>query len=100
MENLTIGIVGLGLIGGSLAKATKKNTEHKVYAYDISEDTLSRALKEKAIDKELTETNLKECDYVFIPLYPEAVKEYITKNAGNFKENAVVIDCAGVKRCV
>ena len=100
MTNLTIGVVGMGLIGGSLVKAAKKNTKHKVYGFDISASTVKAALTEKAIDKELTSENLKECDYVFIPLYPEAVKEYLTKNAKNFKENAVVIDCAGVKRCV
>lgn len=97
---MVIGIVGLGLIGGSLAKATKKNTNHKVYGFDISETTIKSALKEKSINKELTSENLNECDYVFIPLYPEAVKDYLVKNANNFKENAVVIDCAGVKRCV
>lgn len=97
---MVIGIVGLGLIGGSLAKATKKNTNHKVYGFDISETTVKSALKEKSINKELTSENLNECDYVFIPLYPEAVKDYLVKNAKNFKENAVVIDCAGVKRCV
>ena len=100
MTNLTIGVVGMGLIGGSLVKAAKKNTNHKVYGFDISVSTVKAALTEKVIDKELTSENLKECDYVFIPLYPEAVKEYLTKNANNFKENAVVIDCAGVKRCV
>lgn len=97
---MVIGIVGLGLIGGSLAKATKKNTNHKVYGFDISEETVKSALKEKSINKELTSENLNECDYVFIPLYPEAVKEYLIKNAKNFKSGAVVIDCAGVKRCV
>ncbi len=97
---MIIGIVGLGLIGGSLAKATKKNTNHKVYGFDISETTVKSALKEKSINKELTSENLKECDYVFIPLYPEAVKDYLLKNSKNFKSGAVVIDCAGVKRCV
>lgn len=97
---MIIGIVGLGLIGGSLAKATKKNTNYKVYGFDISETTVKSALKEKSINKELTSENLKECDYVFIPLYPEAVKDYLLKNSKNFKSGAVVIDCAGVKRCV
>ena len=71
-----------------------------MYGFDISEATVKSALKDKSINKELTSENLKECDYVFIPLYPEAVKEYLIKNAKSFKENAVVIDCAGVKRCV
>ena len=48
----------------------------------------------------MTEKRLASCDYVFIPLYPEAVIEYVNKNAKIFKEGAVVIDCAGVKRSV
>ena len=40
MANLTIGVVGLGLIGGSLVKAIKKNTKHKVFGFDISKETI------------------------------------------------------------
>lgn len=97
---MNIGIVGLGLIGGSLAKSAKKNTKYKVYGYDISAEVIKNAVSEKSIDGELTEKRLSSCDYVFIPLYPEAVIEYVRKNAENFKEGAVVIDCAGVKRSV
>ncbi len=97
---MNIGIVGLGLIGGSLAKSAKKNTKFKVYGFDISADVVKSALSEGSIDGELTEKRLASCDYVFIPLYPEAVIEYVKKNAGIFKEGAVVIDCAGVKRAV
>ena len=97
---MNIGIVGLGLIGGSLAKSAKKNTKHKVYGYDIDKKVINSAISEQIIDGELTEKRLSACDYVFIPLYPEAVVEYVKKHADNFKENAVVIDCAGVKRSV
>ncbi len=97
---MNIGVVGLGLIGGSLAKSAKKNTQHKVYGYDISKDVIKNAISEKSIDGELTEKRLSTCDYVFIPLYPEAVIEYVEKNATVFKEGATVIDCAGVKRSV
>lgn len=97
---MNIGIVGLGLIGGSLAKSAKKNTKHKVYGFDISKDVIKSAIEEKSIDGELTEKRLATCDYVFIPLYPEAVIEYVEKNASIFKDGATVIDCAGVKRCV
>ncbi len=97
---MNIGIVGLGLIGGSLAKSAKKNTKHKVYGYDIDKKVINSAISEQSIDGELTEKRLSACDYVFIPLYPEAVVEYVKKSADNFKENAVVIDCAGVKRSV
>lgn len=97
---MNIGVVGLGLIGGSIAKSAKKNTKFKVYGYDINEAVVKKAINEKSIDGELTEKSLAVCDYVFIPLYPEAVVEYVEKNASVFKEGAVVIDCAGVKRSV
>ena len=97
---MNIGIVGLGLIGGSLAKSAKKNTKYKVYGYDISKEVIKSAIAEKSIDGELTEKRLASCDYVFIPLYPEAVVEYVEKNASIFKDGATVIDCAGVKRSV
>lgn len=97
---MNIGIVGLGLIGGSLAKSAKKNTKFKVYGYDLDKNVITKAISGKSIDGELTEKRLSTCDYVFIPLYPEAVIEYVKKNADVFKENAVVIDCAGVKRSV
>ena len=97
---MNIGIVGLGLIGGSLAKSAKKNTKYKVYGYDICKEVIKSAVAEKSIDGELTEKRLASCDYVFIPLYPEAVIEYVEKNASIFKDGATVIDCAGVKRSV
>ena len=97
---MNIGVVGLGLIGGSIAKSAKKNTNFKVYGYDINEAVVKKAINEKSIDGELTEKRLAVCDYVFIPLYPEVVVEYVEKNASVFKEGAVVIDCAGVKRSV
>lgn len=97
---MNIGVVGLGLIGGSIAKSAKKNTNFKVYGYDINEAVVKKAIQEKSIDGELTEKRLAVCDYVFIPLYPEAVVEYVEKNASVFKDGAVIIDCAGVKRSV
>lgn len=97
---MKIGVVGLGLIGGSLAKSAKKNTNFKVYGYDLNKEVIKNAISENSIDGELTQKRLQSCDYVFIPLYPEAVIEYVENNASFFKEGAVVIDCAGVKRCV
>ncbi len=97
---MNIGIVGLGLIGGSLVKAAKKNTNFRVYGYDLNHDVIKRAISEGSIDDELSTNNLKGCDYVFIPLYPEAVISYVENNAEFFKDGAVVIDCAGVKRTV
>ena len=97
---MNIGVVGLGLIGGSIAKSAKKNTQFKVYGYDIDKTVVKNAKEQGFIDGELTDSKLSTCDYVFVPLYPEAVIEYVSCNAGKFKDDAVVIDCAGVKRSV
>ena len=97
---MNIGVVGLGLIGGSIAKSAKKKTKFKVYGYDIDQNTVKNAISERSIDGELTEKRIATCDYIFIPLYPEAVIEFVEKNASIFKDGATVIDCAGVKRNV
>lgn len=97
---MNIGVVGLGLIGGSIAKSAKKNTKFKVYGYDIDPATVKKAIAEDSIDGELTEKRISTCDYIFIPLYPEAVIKFVEKYASLFKDGATVIDCAGVKRSV
>ena len=44
-----IGVVGLGLIGGSIAKSAKKNTKFKVYGFDIDPVTIKNAISEKLL---------------------------------------------------
>lgn len=94
---MEIGIVGLGLIGGSIAKAIKNNTGYKAWGYDINMATVYKARLLEAIDGELTDKKLGECDVVIIALYPGAVVEYIEANAEKFKKGAIVLDCAGIK---
>ena len=97
---MKIGITGLGLIGGSMAKAIKETKEHTVYGYDTDESTLLAAELTDAIDGMLSEENLSECDVVIVSLYPEATIDYIIKNADKFKKDCIVFDCCGVKRAV
>ena len=95
---MKIGVVGLGLIGGSLAKAINKKTQHQVFAWDESEIVRQSATLLQAVHGFLPEGNPEGCDLVLIALYPKATIEYIKKFAGAFKKNAIVADCAGVKR--
>lgn len=95
---MTIGIVGMGLIGGSMAKAIKLKTKNKVLGYDISISEMKKALLLEAIDEELTDQNLPSCDIVIIAIYPQDTIDYIIKNAPNFKKDAIIMDCAGVKK--
>lgn len=97
---MIFGIVGLGLIGGSLARSIKFHTNHTVYAADLNETTLLQARMVGAMDEQLTEENLSQCDVVLVALYPKAAVEYILAHKKQFKENALVIDCCGVKRFV
>ena len=97
---MKIGIIGLGLMGGSLAKAISFGTEHTVWGTNRSKEAVQKALFVGAIQKELTKEDLKECDLVIVSLYPEATIDYIKENASNFKKDAIVMDISGVKRYV
>lgn len=94
---MIIGVVGLGLIGGSLCKAIKQNTSHTVYGYDISKSITDYAVMDNAIDKALDDRNICECDYILICVYPQATIDFLREKASIISKNTVVIDCGGVK---
>lgn len=94
---MTVGICGLGLIGGSMAKAYKE-AEHKIYAFDIDASTLGFASISGIIDGELNEKSIKECELIFIALYPAAAINYLKKFAPLISKSTVVIDLCGTKR--
>lgn len=97
---MKVGIIGLGLMGGSLAKAISFGTEHTVWGTNRSPEAVQKALFVGAIEKELTNEDLKECDLVIVSLYPQASIDYIIENAKKFKKGAIVMDISGVKRYV
>ncbi|MBR5542612.1 MAG: prephenate dehydrogenase [Oscillospiraceae bacterium] len=97
---MTVGIVGLGLIGGSLAKAFKFNSDYTVLACDRDEVSYKRAVLVNAVDGKLCDENIADCDFVFLCLYPTATVEYMKKNAHLISRETVVIDCCGVKGSV
>ncbi|MDR0903637.1 MAG: prephenate dehydrogenase/arogenate dehydrogenase family protein [Ruminococcus sp.] len=90
---MKITIVGLGLIGGSLAKTIKKHTNHTVNGIDTNPETIKLALSQGAIDTNIDDTTL--ADITFVCLYPEATVSYILGN--NFKGASIVSDVCGVK---
>lgn len=97
---MTIGIVGLGLIGGSLARSIKVHTDFEVLGMDINPQTMLQANLLGAIDGTLTEDNLARCDVVLVALYPAAIVTWITEHQDAFRPGAWVIDCGGVKEAV
>lgn len=94
---MNIAVVGLGLIGGSICKALKKNTDHTVFGFDTNESINSFALLDSSIDKNLNDDNLKMCDFIFLCVYPKATIDFVKEKAGLIKNGAVVIDCGGIK---
>lgn len=96
---MTVGIVGLGLIGGSFAKAYHAAGE-RVLAQDIDLDVLSFAVISGAVDEELTDETMAECDLVLLAVCPAAAVEWLRKNAPKIASHTIVIDCCGTKRTV
>lgn len=94
---MKIGIVGLGLIGGSLAKAIKKNTHEICCGLDINQATVTAALAQEAIDSAITADELDRCDVVIISLYPQHTIDFILENKNRFKKGGIVIDTCGIK---
>lgn len=94
-----IGIVGFGLIGGSMGMAIKKYTSHFVYAFDNNKDTRDYIEEKGLCDGvyDSTDGKLWECDIIFVGLYPYKTVEFINDNASKFKEGAIICDLCGVK---
>lgn len=97
---MNIGIVGMGLIGGSMAKAIKTYTDNNVYGWNRTQATVDEAISMNVLDGNLTEDIIPSCDLLIISLYPEATIDYVKKHAHLINKNAVVIDCGGVKRLI
>lgn len=97
---MDIGIVGLGLIGGSLAKAISQNTDHTVYGTDLSDQVVKKAILVDAIERQLTDDLLPHCDIVIVALYPQDTIDYVKSHASLIKKDAIVVDCSGVKDIV
>jgi len=96
---MNVGIIGLGLIGGSLAKAYKV-AEHTVFAHDTDQSILDFAIMSGAVDAPLDDHALRNCELVLIALYPHIAIEYLEKAAQHIKPETTVIDCCGTKKNV
>lgn len=97
---MKIGIVGLGLIGGSLAKALKFHTDHTVLGWNRTAEVVLKAKLLGAIDGELTDAQIADCDMLICALYPQLTVDFVLKYAPTLKKGAIVLDACGVKRVI
>ena len=94
---MTVGILGLGLIGGSLARAYAK-AGHTVLAAEKDETMLAFAQIAGAIHGELTDENIGSCDLILLAIYPAGSAAWLEEKAHLVSPAALVMDCCGVKR--
>jgi prephenate dehydrogenase len=106
-SNLVYGFAGLGLMGGSFAKAIRvkllndSGARGRILALDANRVTLNSALEHGIVDEtfepEAAADMLKQCDFVYICLYPTKTIEFLKKYRASFKSGAMVSDISGVK---
>ena len=94
---MTVGILGLGLIGGSMARAYALEG-HTVYAIQRNEDMLQFAMMTGAVHGKLDEKTIPQCDLILLAIYPGGCVKWLTENAHLIRKDALVMDAAGIKR--
>ncbi|MDR2631499.1 MAG: prephenate dehydrogenase, partial [Spirochaetaceae bacterium] len=105
IEQNTVGIVGLGLMGGAIAMALRSNAliprggRGRILACDRDKDTLAAAQAQGVIDGAFTspESMLKRCDLIFLCLSPATLLEFMEQQMGTFQPGTLITDVAGIK---
>lgn len=95
---MKIAVVGLGLIGGSLAKAIKHKTSFEVDGYDICNTTVKAAIGDGIITQRCS--GYQKYDIILVALYPHDTITFLENHVSEFSKNTLVIDCAGVKEII
>ena len=94
---MRVGIIGLGLIGGSMAKAYKRDPHWEVYGANRSKSIVDFAMIAQAIDGELTDEILPTLDLLFLASFPQGVIDQLKIIAPKLSKNCMVIDLSGIK---
>lgn len=93
-----VGVVGLGLIGGSFARAMARS-EREVYAYDPNAEIVDLASIDTTAGV-LTDEVIPTCELIVLACYPEACVDWLRAHAAQVNPAAIVIDTGGVKRAI
>lgn len=91
-------VVGLGLIGGSIAKSLKYTTDHVVLGMDVDQETLLDACSCGAIDGIADVEDLHTADLVYLCVYPETALDFARKWGPQLKEGCILTDTCGIKQ--
>lgn len=93
---MTVGILGLGLIGGSLARAYAK-AGHTVLACDKDESILTFAQLAGVVCGQLDKDSIETCELILLSVYADASASWLEDHASYISKDALVIDCCGIK---
>ncbi len=93
-------LVGLGLIGGSMAKAIRVQTNCKILGYDISPKVCNDALDQAVIDEICEPESFHKADMVLVSIYPKATVDFLLGNMQFFKSSCIIVDLCGVKEYI
>ena len=94
---MKVGILGLGLIGGSMARAYAV-AGHTVYAADLDESTLSFAMLSGAVHGRLDKETIPACELLLLAIYPGGSAKWLEDNGRLVDSNALVLDLCGIKQ--
>lgn len=94
---MKVGILGLGLIGGSMARAYAV-AGHTVYAADLDESTLSFAMLSGAVHGRLDEETIPACELLLLAIYPGGSAKWLEDNGCLVDSGALVLDLCGIKQ--
>ena len=93
---MNVGILGLGLIGGSMARAYALKG-HSVFAWDTDDVTLNFAILSGVVQEKLEQSKIPQCDLIFLAIYPEGSARWLKENGQYISQNALVLDLCGIK---
>ena len=98
-QELSFAIIGLGLIGGSFAKALRRLQVRQIIGVEVNSDSLAMAEEQGIVDIALAKAGpeLAQADVIICAIYPEAIANFIQQSVGFFKADALITDAAGIK---
>lgn len=97
---MVIGIIGLGTMGASIAKAIKLKTEHKVLGYDKNHDINIKAKLLKVVDDTLGFDNICNCSVIILAVSPNETLKILNEYASHFSSCDAIMDLCGVKKVI
>ncbi len=91
-------VVGLGLMGGSMAKAIHKYTDCQVFGWNRTKSVAEQAVQDGTLDGLADENVIAQADYMIISLYPQSTVDFLLEHMPRMKKGAIIVDLVGIKQ--